>query len=78
MSTSIRLSDETKSMLAVLKSEEESWDEFLVRLARRERDVKELAGFAESDGIVEHVERTDERLSRSVARNRSETDDLSR
>jgi len=78
VSTSIRLSDETKSMLAVLKSEEESWDEFLVRLARRERDVKELAGFAESDGIVEHVERTDERLSRSVARNRSETDDLSR
>jgi predicted CopG family antitoxin len=33
MSTSIRVSDETKEKLARLKREDESWDEFLDRLA---------------------------------------------
>jgi len=33
MSTSIRVSDETKAKLARLKREDESWDEFLDRLA---------------------------------------------
>lgn len=51
MSTTIRVSDETKSMLSVLKEEDESWDEFLTRLARRERDVNELGGFAD-DAVV--------------------------
>jgi predicted CopG family antitoxin len=33
MSTSIRVSDETKQKLARLKRDDESWDEFLDRLA---------------------------------------------
>ena len=33
MSTSIRVSDRTKEKLARLKREDESWDEFLDRLA---------------------------------------------
>jgi predicted CopG family antitoxin len=33
MSTSIRVSDETKEKLARLNREDESWDEFLGRLA---------------------------------------------
>ncbi|WP_435196907.1 DUF7557 family protein [Natronomonas sp. EA1] len=33
MSTSIRVSEETKEKLARLKREDESWDEFLDRLA---------------------------------------------
>lgn len=69
MSTSIRVSDETKSMLSVLKAEDESWDEFLARLARRERDVDELGGFAE-EGIVEHMEKKNEELSRSFDENK--------
>lgn len=46
-------------MLDVLKTDDESGDEFLARLARRERDVDELSGFAESAGIVEHMEATE-------------------
>jgi predicted CopG family antitoxin len=55
MSTTIRVSDETKSKLAVLKNDDESWDEFLNRLARQERDVEELGGFAD-EGVVEEME----------------------
>lgn len=55
MSTTIRVSDETKSKLSVLKEDSESWDEFLNRLARRERDVDELGGFAD-DRVVEGME----------------------
>lgn len=76
MSTSIRLSDETKSMLDVLKADDESWDEFLARLARRERDVAELSGFANSDGIVDHMENADDDLSESLDEETTKTDDL--
>lgn len=65
MSTSIRVSDDTKSMLAVLNEDDESWDEFLVRLARRERDVAELGGFA-AEGIEESMEQTHDELNRSL------------
>jgi predicted CopG family antitoxin len=51
MGTSIRVSDETKSMLAVLKRDDESWDEFLARLARRERDVETRAGLRKMKGL---------------------------
>ena len=53
MSTTIRISDETKSMLSILKDEDESWDEFLVRLARRERDVEDFGGFADADVVAD-------------------------
>lgn len=55
MSTTIRISDETKSKLRVLKEDGESWDEFLNRLARQDRDVDELGGFADDD-IVDGME----------------------
>jgi len=59
MSTTIRVSDETKSRLRVLKEDGESWDDFLNRLARQERDVDELGGFAD-DTIVEEMATTRE------------------
>ena len=59
MSTTIRVSDETKSKLRVLKQDGESWDDFLNRLARQERDVDELGGFAD-DTIVEEMATTRE------------------
>lgn len=77
MSTSIRVSDETKSMLSVIKEEDESWDEFLSRLARRERDVSELGGFAD-EGIVEDMEETENEMNESFEENIEEADDLSR
>ncbi len=39
MSTSIRVSDETKDKLARLKRENETWDEFLSRLADEEDPI---------------------------------------
>jgi len=68
VSTSIRVSDQTKSMLDVLKEDDESWDEFLNRLARRERDVEELGGFVD-EGIVDHMEEANEDLSSSLEDN---------
>jgi predicted CopG family antitoxin len=40
MSTSVRVSDETKAKLARLKREDESWDEFLDRLANEGSGMK--------------------------------------
>ncbi|AUX08400.1 hypothetical protein AArcSl_0754 [Halalkaliarchaeum desulfuricum] len=42
-------------MLSLLKNEDESWDEFLARLARRDRDVEDLGGFAD-EGVVADME----------------------
>ncbi|WP_435147640.1 DUF7557 family protein [Halobaculum sp. P14] len=39
MSTSIRVSDETKRKLSNLKRESETWDEFLKRLANDEEPI---------------------------------------
>jgi len=39
MSTSIRVTDETKDKLARLKRENETWDEFLSRLADEEDPI---------------------------------------
>ncbi len=75
MSTTIRVSDDTKAKLAVLKGDDENWDEFLNRLARRERDVEELGGFAD-EGVVEHVERTDRELNESLDAGETAIDDL--
>jgi len=63
-------------MLAVLKRDDESWDEFLARLARRERDVETMSGFAEDEGIVEHMEKQNQELSDSTDENKSEMNDL--
>ena len=57
MSSSIRISDETKEKLEAVKRKDETFDELLDRLAitRTEEDVREMAGFAE-EGIDEHME----------------------
>jgi predicted CopG family antitoxin len=39
MSTSIRVSEQTKDKLSRLKREEETWDEFLSRLANEEEPI---------------------------------------
>jgi hypothetical protein len=56
MSTSIRITEETKRALEAVKRPGETVDELLARLAvdRTEADVERLAGFAE-DGIEEHM-----------------------
>lgn len=45
MSTSIRISDETKQKLEAIKRDDESFDDLLDRLARTEKDVEAIAGF---------------------------------
>lgn len=40
MSTSVRVSEETKAKLARLKRDEETWDELLDRLATEEKPVR--------------------------------------
>lgn len=56
MSTSIRISDETKQKLEAVKRPNETFDELLARLAvdRTESDVEALAGFAD-EGIEIHM-----------------------
>lgn len=56
MSTSIRISEETKRKLEAIKRSDETFDELLARLAvdRTEADVEALAGFAD-EGIERHM-----------------------
>ncbi|MFB6150556.1 MAG: antitoxin VapB family protein [Haloarculaceae archaeon] len=65
MSTSIRISDETKQKLELLKRDDETFDDLLDRLARTEKDVEELGGFAEDD-VVEEMRRTRDELNESL------------
>jgi len=66
MSSSIRVSEETKRKLEAVKRDDETFDELLDRLAisRTEADVREMAGFAE-EGIDEHMEQKREDLNDS-------------
>ena len=67
MSTSIRISEETKRKLEAVKREDETFDELLDRLAvsRTEEDVREMAGFAD-EGIEDHMRQTREELNESL------------
>jgi predicted CopG family antitoxin len=65
MSTSIRISEETKQKLEARKREGESFDDLLSRLARTEKDVEEMGGFAD-DGVVEAMSETREELNESL------------
>jgi len=67
MSTSIRISDETKAKLEAVKREGETFDELLDRLAvtRTKEDVREMAGFAE-EGIEEHMKEKRSELNESL------------
>lgn len=64
MSTSIRISDETKRKLEAIKRDDETFDELLDRLARSEKDVEEMGGFAD-DAIVDGMSDTREALRES-------------
>jgi predicted CopG family antitoxin len=66
MSTSIRISDETKRKLEALKRDDESFDDLLSRIAvdRTEKDVRELAGFGD-EGLAEHMKQKREELNES-------------
>lgn len=67
MSTSIRISEETKRKLEAIKREDESFDELLDRLAidRTPADVEDIAGFAH-EGIEEHMQAARDRLNDSL------------
>ena len=65
MSTSIRISEETKQKLEVVKRDDETFDELLSRLATTEKDVEELGGFAD-DSVVEDMARAREELNDSL------------
>jgi len=52
----IRISQETKRKLEVLKREDETFDDLLSRLATTEKDIEELGGFADDD-VVEDMSR---------------------
>jgi predicted CopG family antitoxin len=67
MSTSIRISEETKQKLEAVKRDDESFDELLARLAidRTAEDVEEMAGFAE-EGIERHMQQARDDLNDSL------------
>jgi predicted CopG family antitoxin len=61
VSTSIRVSDETKSKLSRLKRENETWDEFLSRLANDEEPINVGAwSEADADRARDAIERSRE------------------
>jgi predicted CopG family antitoxin len=67
MSTSIRISEETKQKLEAVKRDDESFDELLARLAinRTAEDVEEMAGFG-PEGIEQHMQQARDELNDSL------------
>jgi predicted CopG family antitoxin len=65
MSTSIRISEDTKAKLDALKRDDETFDQLLDRLARTEKDVEEMGGWADDD-VVEGAAETREKLNESL------------
>ncbi|QLH81299.1 DUF7557 family protein [Halosimplex pelagicum] len=70
MSSSIRISDETKRKLELVKQDDETYDELLARLATTEKDVAERGGFAD-DGVVEDMAHAREEMNESLERHSS-------
>jgi predicted CopG family antitoxin len=64
------VSEEVKERLRALKRDEESFDDLLDRLSRREKDLEEIAGclaFADQDGTLEQrMDEAHEELSESL------------
>jgi predicted CopG family antitoxin len=62
MTTSIRVSDETKEKLKRIKREDETFDEFLRRLADTEAEIADSAGAwagtDKADNACEAIERS--------------------
>ncbi|MBX0297880.1 DUF7557 family protein [Haloarcula nitratireducens] len=75
MSSSIRISDETKAKLEAIKRDDETFDELLDRLAvtRTEDDVREMAGFAE-EGLKDHMKQKRNDLNESLDERRSQSE----
>jgi len=75
MSSSIRISDETKAKLEAVKRDDETFDELLDRLAvtRTKKDVREMAGFAEA-GIGEHMKEKRNELNESLGERTSRSE----
>jgi predicted CopG family antitoxin len=65
MSSSIRISEETKKKLEARKRAGESFDDLLARLVRTEKDVERMGGFAETD-VEESMEHAREDLNESL------------
>jgi predicted CopG family antitoxin len=67
MSTSIRISEETKRKLEAVKRDDETFDELLDRLAvsRTAEDVREMAGFG-GEGVAEGMKEAREELNESL------------
>jgi predicted CopG family antitoxin len=76
MSTSIRISEETKRKLEAVKRSDETFDELLARLAvdRTAEDVERLAGFA-GEGIEEHMREARAELNESLDERGERTND---
>lgn len=70
----IRVNEDVKERLRDLKREDESFNDLLDRLSRREKDVEEMAGFltAFDEDSVERMERAHDDLNDSL---RSRVDD---
>jgi predicted CopG family antitoxin len=80
MSSSIRISEETKRKLEARKREGESFDDLLDRLARTEKDVEEMGGWLnenEAEKLEEHVQEKREELNESLEQRKGQTDDRS-
>lgn len=71
MSTSIRISEETKRKLEAVKRDDETFDEFLDRIVvdRTDSDVEAFLGMAGSEDIDEHMREVNEELSASLEAN---------
>ena len=67
MSTSIRISAETKAKLEAIKRDDETFDELLSRLAvtRTEADVREMAGGG-GEGLAAHMGQKRDELGDSI------------
>jgi predicted CopG family antitoxin len=80
MSSSIRISEETKRKLEARKQEGESFDDLLDRLARTEKDIEEMGGWLDEDEaeeLEEHVQEKREELNESLKQRKGRTDDRS-
>jgi predicted CopG family antitoxin len=67
MSTTIRISEDTKRELEAQKRDDETWDEFLRRISRTEKDVEEMAGWGnEDEDMRDHVETKRDELTESL------------
>lgn len=66
VSTTIRVSDETKARLAEIKRDDETWDEFLARLADEESTMEPgvWRGTGKADAAREAVKRSRESFER--------------